>query len=576
MRRKDVKHLSLKQLIVLGAISFSLPAFISVPVSAAEAASTVTLEDIEQKRKNIEDAQRRYDMALAGQHAAEDLVENARRARDDAQEQYDLIMEKYKKGFAGFLQWVIDTEDDPLKVEDAQSTLALLKENGETDEISPASTRNITRMYFTAQWLEEYADFLERYEDMGVNGTTSHLWMYHTQDISNDYSDFLDQNEDSYLTGYKSHRWKYNNEYHDEYELYGEGSWRDLASSYFWLYYSMNSNNNNISSDEAGTLLAMPFEERSLGTLAEDQDGVPVLEHSQNEYKRTDTDPYGNWWGEWFYWPAQGEKSDDGYNYIIGLCTLADPGSGENLSIDYLYFGDNRMPYTLREYAQALRDYYALVDPLPFKAAWDDFEDDYTNAKKELKGAEDLVSSEFSRLKGAQKDYDEAVALYGVNNALPEQTAADPFVFLTSEITDEEPMYAGEELIEASVMATENTSLSETASDTEDKTYNENATVSVSSDLTSATEKEEIRSAGSGYVQPASAAAAFTYTDTVSEEESTKKPAEEQNGILMRVMSYIFNGGAIAVIIPAGFRRRKKTLGSTPFLSKAGSVFKTG
>ena len=561
MIKKVLKHFSLKQLFVLGAISFALPAFTSVPVSAAEAVSTVTLEDIEQKRNVLEEAQRKYDMALAGQHAAEDLVENARRARDDAKEQYDLIMEKYKKGFAGFLQWVIDTEDDPSKVEDARSTLALLQESGETDDISPASTRNITRMYFTAQWLEEYADFLEQYEDMGVTGTTSHLWMYHTQDISNDYSDFLDQNEDSYLTGHKSHRWIYNNEYQHEYEFsLDEGSWRDVAGLYFWFAFYTEDPTNNIDWKEAGTFLTMPFEERSLGTFAEDRDGVPVLEHSQDEYKRTDTDPYESWWIEYLYRANEGAYKDNGLNMIIGLCTLVDPGSGENLSIDYLYEGD-RMPYTLREYAQTLRDYYALVDPLPFKAAWDDFEDDYTNAKKELKGAEDLVSSEFSRLKGAQKDYDEAVALYGVNNALPEQTAADPFVFLTSEITDEEPMYAGEELIEASVMATENTSLSETASDTEDKTYNENATVSVSSDLTSATEKEEIRSAGSGYVHPASTLGAFTYINTVSDEETMKKTEEEQNGIIPQVLSYIFNGGAIAFIIPAGFRRRKKAYG---------------
>ncbi len=558
MRKKDVKHISLKRILVLGAITLALPAFTAVPVAAEETLNTVTLDDVEQKRKILEQAQKEYDMALAGKHAAEDLVENARRARDDAKEQYEIIMKKYKKGFAGFLQWVIDTEDDPLKIEDAQSTLALLQESGETDDISPASTRNITRMYFTAQWLEEYADFLGQYEDMGVTGTTSHLWMYHTQDISNDYSDFLEQNEDSYLTSHKSHRWKYNNEYQNEYEFFlGEGSWRDVAGLYFWFAFYTEDPTNNIDWKETGTFLTMPFQERSLGTFAEDWDGVPVLEHSQNEYKRTDTDPNGMWWSEYLYWANEGTYKDNGSNLIIGLCTLADPGSGENLSIDYLYEGD-RMPYTLREYAQALRDYYALVDPLPFKAAWDGFEDDYTNSKKELKGAEELVSSALSRLKGAQKDYDEAVALFRVNTSLPEQSAADPVILTASEIAVEEPVYAGEEFSEAYAMAADNTSLSETASETEDEMYNEISPVSPAP----ATEKEESRSAGSGYAQPASTTTAFTYTDTTSKEESTKKPAEEENSILMRVMSYIFNGGAIAVIIPTGFRRRKKALGS--------------
>ena len=458
MRKKVVKHFSLKRLFVLGAISFALPAFTAVPVSAAETASTVTLEDIEQKRKNMEDAQKEYDMALADRHAAEDLVENSRRARDDAQEQYDIIMEKYKKGFAGFLQWVIDTEDDPLKVEDARSTLTLLKESGETDDISPLSPRNITRMYSTAQWLDEYADFLEQYEDRGVTGATSHYTM--------NYAQIYSYSPDPHIL--------------DNMPLNIDNCW--------------------------------------LGTFAEDRDGVPVWDHSQDKHNTsvlsvdTTNSLYITFDGSYGSF-----RSDITLSVNVGLSSFVYPDSGENMSFDYVLCGLN-LPYTLREYAQALRDYYALVDPLPYKAAVDGFDDDLTNAKRELISAEDLVTSKFSRLKDAQKDYDEAVARYSANTALPEQTAADPVILPAYEIAYEEPVYTEEEFTEASAMAMDNTSLSETASD----------------------------------------ATAFTYTNTTSKEENTKKPAEEQNGILMRVLSYIFNGGAIAVIIPAGFRRRKK------------------
>jgi len=298
---------------------------------------------------------------------------------------------------------------------------------------------------------------------------------------------------------------------------------------------------------------------RSLGTFAEDRDGIPVLEHSQEDYNRStvlsiDTTDIDRWSIEGSIGVEENISFGDGECLIIGLASSVDDDSGENMTLDYVCYESegNACYYTLREYAQALRDYYALVDPLPFKAAWDGFEDDYTNAKKELKGAEELVSSELSRLKGAQKDYEEAVALYGVNNALPEQTSADPFVFLTSEITDEEPVYTGEEFTEASAISTASTSLSETAN-----THNENATISVTTDFTPVTEKEESRSARSGYVHPASTLGAFTYINTVSDEETMKKTEEEQNGILPQVLSYIFNGGAIAIIIPAGFFRRK-------------------
>ena len=542
MRKKVVKHFSLKRLFVLGAISFALPAFTAVPVSAAETASTVTLEDIEQKRKNMEDAQKEYDMALADRHAAEDLVENARRARDDAQEQYDICIEKYKKGFSGFLQWVIDTEEDPLKVEDARSTLALLQERGETDEISPLSPRNITRMYFTAQWLDEYADFLEQYEDRGLTATTSHDLMNWTQDTV------------SFSTE----------------DLYEE-------------YYSPH------------------LELRQLGTFAEDKDGIPVLEHSETEYNRStglsmriDDD---EWLLRGHTTLAYIQRIDDTESVIaVGLSTRVNPVTGENLSLDYVNSGGDKEPYTLREYARALRDYYALVDPLPYKAAVDGFDDEKKKKKRELISSEELVSSKLSRLKGAQKDYEEAVAQYNVNTVLPEESAADPVIITTSltagdislhmpnentsaaiyNTADEMPVYAetrvgnsssiyASEAVSTGIAAFAETvsipymtnytvSESEPSSEIENKTFNEASPIS---HITSA-KSPEIALSDAEPLNHASTSSKFAYKDTAVEKDNTKKPAEEQNGILMRVLSYIFNGGAIAVIIPAGFRRRKK------------------
>ncbi|GEM_PF-5197509 len=510
MRKKEVKHFSFKRFLILGAITFSLPAFTAVPVAASESANTVTIDDIEQKRKVLEQAQKEYDMALAGQHAAEDLVENARRARDDAQEQYDICIEKYKKGFAGFLQWVIDTEEDPLKVEDARSTLALLQESGETDEISPLSPRNITRMFFTAQWLDEYADFLEQYEDRGLTATTSHDLMNWTQDTDRFSPD----------------------------ELYED-------------YYSPH------------------LELRQLGTFAEDKDGIPVLEHSETEYNRStglsmriDDD---EWLLRGHATLAYIQRIDDTGSVIVGLSTFVNPVTGENLSLDYVNYGDGREPYTLREYARALRDYYALVDPLTSRAALDGFNDDFTNAKKELKGAEELVSSKFSRLKEAQKDYEEAVAQYNSNTTLTEQKAVGTekaLLYARTEkasvsldnTADEMPVYSGEILTETSATDAYNTSLQETTSDTVDKKVNETSPVS----LSSVAENTEIQPEGSGYVQPVSSETTFTYGDILSEKDNSKNTAEEQNSILLRVLSYIFNGGAIAIIIPAGFFRRKE------------------
>ncbi len=480
MRKEDIKHFSLKRFLILGAISFTLPAFTAVPV-AAETANTITLEDIEQKRKDLEQAQKEYDMALAGQHAAEDLVENARRARDDAQEQYDIIMEKYKKGFAGFLQWVIDSEDDPLRIEDAKSTLALLQERGETDDISPSSPRNITRMFYTAQWLDEYADFFDQFEARGLTAGTSHYIICWAQNM---------------------------NKPADPYSIFAN--------------------------------LPIHAEVRYLGTFAENNDGIPVWKQPQDDkwIKGSSIISETSYYDE--------NIPENIPDVCIGFSSFVNPDSGENMSLDIVIKGYGC--YTLREYAQALRDYYALVDPLPSKTALNGFDDDFTNAKKELKDVEDIVSSKYARLKKAQKDYEEAVALLTVNTALPEEAAAGSEILPTSAATDGMPMYTGEEFNETYSTATDNNSLSETTSDTDDKKHNviaDNASASV-------TEKAN--------TPPVTTAIDLSYVDAVNEDDNTNKNSVKQNGILLQVLSYIFNGGAIAVIIPTGFRRRKKSI----------------
>ncbi len=41
--------------------------------------------------------------------------------------------------------------------------------------------------------------------------------------------------------------------------------------------------------------------------------------------------------------------------------------------------------------------------------------------------------------------------------------------------------------------------------------------------------------------------------------QTSSEKEKQKNGAMAEVLSYIFNGGAIAFIIPAGFRRKKKT-----------------
>ena len=60
-------------------------------------------------------------------------------------------------------------------------------------------------------------------------------------------------------------------------------------------------------------------------------------------------------------------------------------------------------------------------------------------------------------------------------------------------------------------------------------------------------------------INKADSAAAVTVSEETEEgEEISTQKDKEKNGILAEVLSYIFNGGAIAFILPAGFKRRKR------------------
>ena len=85
-------------------------------------------------------------------------------------------------GFAGFLQWVIETEDDPVKTEDARRVLE--EAFAGEQQISADDPANITRMFYIAYWLEELAEFFRsRY---GVEADTSHAAMRLAQSGDNE------------------------------------------------------------------------------------------------------------------------------------------------------------------------------------------------------------------------------------------------------------------------------------------------------------------------------------------------------------------------------------------------------
>ena len=72
-------------------------------------------------------------------------------------------------------------------------------------------------------------------------------------------------------------------------------------------------------------------------------------------------------------------------------------------------------------------------------------------------------------------------------------------------------------------------------------------------------------SGGAASEIPATKPAAYSESAAIDAPEkeaglqSSSEKDKQKNGVLAELLSYIFNGGAIAFIIPAGFRRKKKT-----------------
>ena len=118
MKRKNISFL------ILGAVAsvlFPVKVYADIP----------TADYVEEKRVEVELRKKEYLEALEKENVARDILVNAERALDDAQEKYDYAMEQYKTGVRGFLEWIIETETDPARIEDAKNALEVLDYNRE-------------------------------------------------------------------------------------------------------------------------------------------------------------------------------------------------------------------------------------------------------------------------------------------------------------------------------------------------------------------------------------------------------------------------------------------------------------
>ena len=525
------KKIAARKFISLGILTFGIgavgvPAIFSSTAIAAE--PVITQEDLNIKKAELERAQAEYDEALEKQQTARDVVVNAERALEDAQANYDEVMAKYRTGFAGFLQWVIDTETDPAKVEDAKQQLLSFMESDDIDpdaeklfnpynvkymeiyEVQPGDVTNITRLYYVADWLDTLAQY---YDNTDINVSTSHQYMAATMGLM-------------YQAVKDSWRQEVEKDSLYIYDKPGEidhgpvGGDRDYTLSY---YYNIGS----YSFEEDDEIPVIPKlnsypQELFDSRIAANGDGFLDRYDTQNVLLGISCGSYANGanfvnWGLW--------EADDIYN-------------------KYGYHVNDKREgtYSLREYAQAIRDYYALVNPEPFQLAFNQADNDMDEAQRNLNSADSLLSSKLARLKDVQRDYDEAVALFMQQDLLsPDSSEISEPISSAPQLQFMETQEAPDTEAEALTAFT----AAETVSHNElESTENTETIVQLhkpQSEEISFTEKE-VETADTGAVEAS---------------QDVQKNARNEQGILAEVLTYIFNGGAIAFIIPSGFIRRK-------------------
>ena len=176
-------------ILAFSAIVAGAPAVTAFAEESAVLADIAETSKLEALRLKKEEAQAAYDAALNDKLLAEDVVENAKRAVNDAQEEYDRVMERYSTGFAGFLRWVMETETDPVKVEDARQVLETSFEDGTV--VDPSDPANLTRMLYMAYWLEDLSEYFR--DKFGLEAGTSHAVMRLSQYSLDEYNEHLEK-----------------------------------------------------------------------------------------------------------------------------------------------------------------------------------------------------------------------------------------------------------------------------------------------------------------------------------------------------------------------------------------------
>ena len=171
-----------------------------------------------------------------------------------------------------------------------------------------------------------------------------------------------------------------------------------------------------------------------------------------------------------------------------------------------------------------------------------DKDNEVSNARKELSMADDLLSERLNKLKSVQDDYDKMVVSFEalVNESLQDEVSGAE-LFMPTQQKIESHGIPNNVKAEAFKTYTITDTISHNEPDVSEKTEINTQLREITTDLVFYTGKN----------------------DNISDKTIKEDTAKQQNGgkqedfTLAEVLSYIFNGGAIAFIIPAGFIRRK-------------------
>ena len=293
---------------------------------------------------------------------------------------------------------------------------------------------------------------------------------------------------------------------------------------------------------------------------------------------------------------------------IVGQALGVAPDTGYNFSFGAVFNGEGT--YTIDEYVRTLREYYSITDPMGAKAVLDKTKDDMDKAGRELEAAQENLFNAAGRLKGAEKEYDEAVGgLAGITaveigdtegeaqvSILPDEgyvisegvlspgeVAAPVNEYAAVDAETEADDYTGERVAAEGFVGTEgiNAELeSENHTGQRVETFTVQATSAAAVNSEGDIQAEESAavqmgsmpaelsdnetSEDSGYVvgnvnnkNDVINVAEYPVSHSVVQPHGTETEVQSPH-LLAEVLSYIFNGGAIALILPAGFKKRKK------------------